>query len=84
MKIGIMLRHYDQHGGGVLGYTHNLLREMLAVNAGKNEYVLIYQSAKLIGTYKDYPNVKEVAVEISSKFLWDQLAVRKIEKTGKT
>ena len=22
MRIGIMLRHYDQHGGGVRVYTH--------------------------------------------------------------
>ncbi len=83
MKIGIMLRHYDQHGGGVLGYTHNLIREILAIDGGKNEYVLIYQSPKLIGTYDSYSNVKEVSVEIFSKFLWDQLAVRKIEKQEK-
>ena len=84
MKIGIMLRHYDQHGGGVLGYTHNLIREMLANDKSDNEYVLIYQSPKLIGTYKNFSNVKEVAVQISSKLLWDQLAVHKIEKQEKS
>ncbi len=83
MKIGIMLRHYEQHGGGVLGYTHNLIRELLAIDNNKNEFVLIYQSPKLIGTYAHHPNVKEVAAQLPSKFLWDQIAVRKIEKQEK-
>jgi len=29
VRIGIMLRHYDQHGGGVRVYTQRLLQAML-------------------------------------------------------
>ena len=41
MKIGIMLRHMGQHGGGVLVYTHHLLQELLRLDQ-KNEYFLYY------------------------------------------
>jgi hypothetical protein len=43
MKIGIMLRHMEQHHGGVLVYTHSLLREMLALDT-PHEFVLMNQS----------------------------------------
>ena len=46
MKIGIMLRHYDQHGGGVKVYTENLLRNLLPM-ASKHEIVLLYRDARL-------------------------------------
>jgi len=39
-EIGIMLRHYDQHGGGVKVYTENLLRNLLPM-ASKHEIVLL-------------------------------------------
>jgi hypothetical protein len=42
MKIGIMLRHYNQHGGGVWVYTRNLLRELLALET-PHEFVLFYR-----------------------------------------
>lgn len=82
MRIGIMLRHLSQHGGGVLGYTQNLLREMLALDS-PHEFILIYQDPEFIGTYSDYPNVKEVVAPSRSKFFWDQIAVRKVEKKEK-
>ena len=50
MKIGIMLRHYNQHLGGVWEYTRNLLREMLALQT-PYEFVLFYRAPKLVGTY---------------------------------
>ena len=75
MKIGIMLRHYNQHGGGVKVYTTGLLEELLLKDRS-NEYVLLYNDANLVGTYP-YPNVKEVALSVPSKFLWDQWAVKK-------
>lgn len=82
MKIGIMLRHYDQHGGGLWVYTRNLLREMLALDT-RHEFVLIYRDPKFVGTYGNGSRIREVAVEAANILLWDQLAVRKIEKKEK-
>jgi glycosyltransferase involved in cell wall biosynthesis len=79
MKIGIMLRHYNQHGGGVWVYTHNLLRELLALDT-THEFVLLYRDPRLVGTYAENDRVREIALEAPSTFLWDQLAVRKAAK----
>jgi glycosyltransferase involved in cell wall biosynthesis len=79
MKLGIMLRHLDQHGGGVRGYTEHLLREFFAIGR-THEFVLMYQNPDLLGTYGHLENVTEVAVPMRSKFLWDQVAVPRIEK----
>ena len=82
MKIGIMLRHLDQHGGGVLVYTRNLLRELLALDS-PHEFVLIYRNPQLLGTYRHHPHVQEVVVEAPNVLLWDQLAVRRVERREK-
>jgi glycosyltransferase involved in cell wall biosynthesis len=74
MKIGIMLRHYEQQEGGVKVYTKKLLPLLLTMGA-QHRYVLIYQNPKLLGTYAAYPNVEEVAVALPGTVLWDQLAV---------
>lgn len=82
MKIGIMLRHYDQHGGGVKVYTQGLLREMLGLNA-PHEFVLIYRDPRLIGTYHEFSNVREIAVKSRTTFTWDQVAVNQVAKKEK-
>lgn len=82
MKIGIMLRHYNQHGGGVKNYTEYLLEEIFKLNSG-HEFVLIYNNPDLIGVYKKFENVKEFSVNISSRFLWDQIGIPKIHKKEK-
>jgi len=74
MKIGIMLRHYEQQEGGVKVYTKKLL-PLLFTQGSRHSYVLIYQNAHLIGTYAQYPNVEEVAVGMPGTVTWDQLAV---------
>jgi glycosyltransferase involved in cell wall biosynthesis len=79
MKIGVMLRHYEQHGGGVKVYTRNLLRQFALMDS-PHEFVFIYRNPKLIGTYSNGTNIREVAVKASSKLHWDQLAVQKVEK----
>lgn len=68
-----MLRHYEQHEGGVKVYTRNLLPRLFTI-APDHEYVLMYQSPALIGTYSSYPNVEEVALRVPGRFLWDQWA----------
>lgn len=77
MRIGIMLRHVDQHGGGVKVYTNNLLERLLRL-PGEHEFVLMYREARHLGRYGHLPNVQETATEMSKRLLWDQLAVRKL------
>jgi glycosyltransferase involved in cell wall biosynthesis len=79
MKIGIMLRHLEQHHGGVLVYTHNLLREMLALET-PHEFILIYRNPALIGTYANRDRVQEIAVQAPSALVWDQLVVPWLER----
>lgn len=74
-----MLRHYNQHGGGVWVYTRNLLREMLSLGT-PHEFILLYQDPSLVGTYGNGDRVREVAINAPSIFLWDQLAVWRAER----
>lgn len=74
MKIGIMLRHYEQQEGGVKVYTKKLLPLLFSLGR-QHRYVLIYQNPKLLGTYANYPNVEEVVSTLPGTVLWDQIAV---------
>jgi glycosyltransferase involved in cell wall biosynthesis len=69
-----MLRHYDQHGGGVKVYTQRLLRALLDLRS-EHEFVLLYRNPALVGTYGSEHGVEEVALPARSVFGWDQLAV---------
>jgi O-antigen biosynthesis alpha-1,2-mannosyltransferase len=82
MKIGIMLRHYNQHGGGVKNYTEYLLEEMFQLNS-EHEFVLIYNNPSFIGIYNHFKNVREIAVKMSSRFLWDQIGIPRIHRREK-
>jgi len=73
MKIGVMLRHFGQHGGGVRVYTRHLIPELLKLGA-HHEWVLLYRDPRRIGTYADYPNAQEAAFG-GPRILWDQFAV---------
>jgi glycosyltransferase involved in cell wall biosynthesis len=74
MKIGIMLRHLDQHGGGVRTYTLSLLDKLLSLNS-PHKFVLIYNNCRHIGKYARYNNVREVAINTPSRVLWDQIGI---------
>ncbi len=74
MRIGIMLRHYDQHQGGVRVYTRRLLRALLDLGSG-HTFVLLYRNPALLGTYAGEPGVEEVCLTARSFLGWDQLAV---------
>src|ERR1039457_6215769 len=74
MRIGIMLRHYEQHEGGVKHYTKTLLPLLFTLGT-ENQYILIYQNSKLLGTYAGHPNVEELAIRMPGTLLWDQIAV---------
>ncbi len=74
LRIGVMLRHYDQHPGGVRVYTHRLLRALLDLQSG-HEFVLLYRNPTLVGTYHGCAGVEEIAIPSRSVLTWDQLAV---------
>lgn len=83
MKIGIMLRHFDQHGGGVHLYTRYLLKEMLELET-EHEFILIYKNPDFIGTYSNLgKNIKEISVSAKTTLTWDQIAIPKIAKKEK-
>lgn len=82
MKIGIMLRHYEQQEGGVKVYTKRILPLLFTMGA-QHRYVLMYQNAKLLGTYAQYPNVQEVALGVPGTVMWDQLAAPWIARRHK-
>jgi glycosyltransferase involved in cell wall biosynthesis len=82
VRIGVMLRHYDQHQGGVRVYTRKLLRALLDLHSG-HEFVLLYRDPALLGTYGGEPSVEELALPARSVFAWDQLAVpRAVARNG--
>lgn len=74
MRIGVMLRHYDQHGGGVRTYTRELLAAMFALDT-PHELVLLYQNPALVGTYARESRAIERHVPGRTVIGWDQLGV---------
>jgi glycosyltransferase involved in cell wall biosynthesis len=80
VRIGVMLRHFDQHQGGVRVYTRRLLDAMLALDT-PHEFVLLYRNPALLGTYHGRPGVEEHALSAGSVFAWDQLAVPRAVRT---
>jgi glycosyltransferase involved in cell wall biosynthesis len=69
-----MLRHYDQHNGGVRVYTRKLLQALFEFRTA-HEFVLLYRDPGLVGTYAGEPGVEEIALPARSFLTWDQLAV---------
>ena len=76
MRLGIMLRHFDQHDGGVKVYTRELLQSLLSINTC-HEIVLLYRNPIRLGTYSHFDSVSEVLLEGGSIVYWDQMKVPK-------
>ncbi len=74
MRIGVMLRHYDQHAGGVKVYTRELLEALFALDA-PHEFVLLYRNPALVGTYERQHRVTEAPVAGRTVLGWDQIGV---------
>jgi glycosyltransferase involved in cell wall biosynthesis len=77
-----MLRHYEQHEGGVKHYTKTLLPLLFKLGV-QHQYVLMYQNPKLVGTYAAFSNVEEIVSRMPGTMLWDQLAVPWISRNQK-
>lgn len=73
MRIGLMLRAYDE-AGGIGVYTRNVVEELLRVDQ-KNEYSLFYRHAHHVGRFRHCPNASEYHVHAPNKLLWDQVAI---------
>jgi glycosyltransferase involved in cell wall biosynthesis len=74
MKVGVMLRHLGQHGGGVLGYTFNLLDHLPRIDP-ENEYFFLVPEAGDARRWAHLANVNEIVVGGGNKLAWDQLKV---------
>ena len=74
MRIGVMLRHLDQHPGGVKAYTRHLINALLA-RRDDHEYVFFYHNASAMGSFGSPGRVREMALPWRSRILWDQVAV---------
>jgi glycosyltransferase involved in cell wall biosynthesis len=73
MRIGIMLRSWDE-AGGVGVYTHNITKELLCKDR-ENEYILFFRNPANLGTFSSYSNVKERLVQGKNKAYWDQVSI---------
>src|SRR5665213_1654761 len=82
MRIGVMLRHYNQHGGGVKVYTREILRALIELPS-PHEFVFLFNSSAPVGSYRDQPNVIEAVVRGKSVLGWDQIGVpRAVRRYG--
>jgi len=82
VRIAVMLRHYDQHGGGVRVYTRALLRQLIEHHP-EHEYILLFNNPALTSGFRDRPQVREMVVPGGSVLLWDQVGVpRAVRKLG--
>ena len=82
MRIGIMLRHFDQHEGGVKVYTREVVRALVEQNR-QHEILLLFRNPIRLGTYKNVPGVQEVLLEGGPILYWDQIKVpRAVRKYG--
>lgn len=73
MRIGLMLRAYDENGGiGV--FTRNLVAELLRLDR-RNHYVLFFRRRRHLGRFRHHPNVTECVVPGENPALWDQVAI---------
>lgn len=77
-----MLRHFDQHEGGVKVYTRELMNALIAINK-RHELVLLYRNRALLGTHGGIDSISEVLLEGGSFLEWDQVKVpRAVRQQG--
>lgn len=73
MRIAVMLRTLDEHGG-ISVYTRNLVGALLEQKTD-HDFLLLYRSAHLVGSFGSRERVSEHVLPGRSKALWDQLIV---------
>ena len=73
VRIAIMLRTLDEHGG-ISVYTRNLVVALLDQPAN-HHYLLLYRNARHLGTFGQHARVSEHVLPARSKAVWDQFWV---------
>ncbi len=82
MRLGIMLRHFDQHEGGVKVYTREVVRSLIELNR-KHEIVLLFRNRQRLGTYQRRRRRAGSAAGRRPILYWDQIKVpRAVDKLG--
>lgn len=73
MRIGIMLRAYEERGGvGV--YARNITRHLLR-HGERHQFLLYFSNLDSLDAYRDFSNAEPRYVPASGKFLWDQVLI---------
>ena len=73
MRIGIMLRAYEEKGGvGV--YTRNITRHLIE-HAPQHDFFLYFCNQKSLDAYAAYPNAHARFIQPHGKFIWDQVSI---------
>jgi glycosyltransferase involved in cell wall biosynthesis len=71
MRIGIMLRAYEEKGGiGV--YARHVTRHLLE-QGKQHEFFLYFSNPGSLGAYEGFPNAHPRLVPPRNKFVWDQV-----------
>lgn len=73
MRIGIMLRAFDEKGG-ISIYAQNIVKELLEMDE-QNHYVLFYLNEDHLGRFAHHSHVTEKVIPGGNKVYWDQLAI---------
>ena len=73
MRIGIMLRAYEERGGvGV--YARNVTRHLLRVGH-EHRFLLYFSRRESMDAFREFANAEPRFIPMRGKFLWDQLQV---------
>lgn len=74
VRIGLMLRHYEQHFGGVRVYTRELVTALLKLKT-PHEFVLFYRNRSQASSFAHCANVTEVLLPYRPRLWWDQVTL---------
>jgi glycosyltransferase involved in cell wall biosynthesis len=73
MRIGIMLRAYEERGGvGV--YARNVTRHLLRLGSA-HQFFLYFCDSGSLDAYRDFPHATARHLPSRGKFIWDQVQV---------
>jgi glycosyltransferase involved in cell wall biosynthesis len=74
VRIGLMLRHFEQHFGGVRVYTTELVTALLKLKT-PHEFVLFYKNRSQASSFSHCNNVTEVLLPYRPRLWWDQITL---------
>ena len=73
MRIGIMLRAFEEKGGvGV--YARNVTRHLLGLDS-PHEFFLYYSNRESVAAFQEFSRAHSRYVPLRNKFVWDQVMI---------